>query len=233
MPRKSVALKSPRIPLSEERILKEALRQADLIGVEAVSMRKVAQALGVEAMSLYNHIANKEQMLNGMVELVMSEIYSPNTSGDWKSELRKRGVSFHLALLKHPWAAPLMESRGSGDVQLGKHNAVLGCLRRAGFSISLAHRALLTIDSYLYGFAFQETTWPYERDELPEVIAKALPQVSAEKYPHLVELMQYMSKRTRGKRKPPKAHATTPAYQEEFEFGLDMILDGFASKMGS
>jgi AcrR family transcriptional regulator len=226
MPRKVSPPKPLRVPLTRERILDEALRQADETGVDALSMRKLAQALGVEAMSLYNHVANKDQMLNGMVELVIAKIYSPNLTGHWKTELRKRGISFHTTLLQHPWAAPLMESRGSGVTQLSKHNAVLGCLRAAGFSVSTAHRVLLTVDSYLYGFGFQESTWPYRRDELPGVIQEMIPQVPQDRFPHLVELMLHMSESAQGE-KTKSLSAKDSAYQVEFEFGLDLILEGF------
>ncbi len=184
-------------------------------------MRSLASSLGVEAMSLYNHVANKEQLLNGMVELVLSAVYSPKEQGPWKRELRKRGLSFREVLVQHPWVAKLIESRHTGPVQLRAHDAVQGCLRAAGFSVQLAHRAFLTFDSYLYGFAFQEATWPHERAELPQVIDRMLPQISAADYPHIVELMHFMAQAT----KRAKAKSSR-AYQAEFEFGLDLVLDG-------
>ncbi len=216
-----------RQPLTKQRVLQTALRLADERGVESLSMRRLATELGVEAMSLYNHIANKDQMLDGMVELVMSEIYAPQAKDDWRDELRRRGNSMHVALLRHPWAAPLMESRASGSVQLTQHNAVLACLRQAGFSIPMAHRALLTLDSYLYGFAFQQTAWPYDSQQLPDVVERMLPRVSTQAYPYVVELMQYVQEKKQQKTAAPEATDQKLDFQEEFEFGLELILSSF------
>ncbi|MEA2502119.1 MAG: hypothetical protein QOD01_2230 [Actinomycetota bacterium] len=206
----------PRIPLSRERVLRSAVAFADQGGIASLSMRKLGDALGVEAMSLYNHVANKNELLDGMVDLVFSEIDLPSGGADWKTAMRERAVSARQALSRHRWAIGLMESRASpGPATLRHHDAVIGSLRHAGFSIEMAAHAYSALDSYIYGFALQEASLPFDtEEETAEVAEMIFKQFPADEYPHLTELTV--------------EHVLQPGYDygNEFEFGLDLILDG-------
>lgn len=205
-----------RVPVSRERVLRAAVKLADTGGVEALSMRKLGQALGVEAMSLYNHVVNKDDVLNGMVDLVFGEIGLPPTGTEWRSAMRQRAIAVRAGLARHPWAIGLMESRRQpGPVTLRHHDAVLGSLRAAGFSIALAAHAYSVLDSYIYGFALTQMNLPFETGEqVVEVAESMLRQFPADEYPHLTELITQ--------------HALRPGYDyaDEFEYGLDLVLDG-------
>ena len=205
-----------RIPLSRDRVLQTAVAFADEQGVASLSMRKLGEVLGVEAMSLYNHVANKDDLLNGMVDLVFSEIGLPPGGADWKTAMRERAVSARQVLSRHRWAIGLMESRTSpGPATLRHHDAVIGSLRAADFSVEMAAHAFSVLDSYIYGFALQEASLPFatkeETVELAEAIMKQMPP---DEYPHLIELTV--------------EHVLRPGYDHsnEYEFGLDLILDG-------
>ena len=209
----------PRIPLSKERVLRAAIALADEGGIESLSMRKLGQQLGVEAMSLYNHVANKDEILDGMVDVVFSEIDRPETDTDWKAAIRGRAVSARTVLARHRWATPMMESRPTpGPETLRHHDAVIGCFRRAGFSIEMTAHAYALVDNYIYGFALQEANLPAtggeEMADLAETIIEPLP---AGDYPHLVELAT--------------EYIMQPGYDfgNEFDFGLELILDGLES----
>jgi AcrR family transcriptional regulator len=206
----------PRIPLSRERVLRSAVAFADQGGIASLSMRKLGDALGVEAMSLYNHVANKSELLDGMVDLVFSEIDLPSGGAGWKTAMRQRAVSARQALSRHRWAIGLMESRASpGPATLRHHDAVIGSLRHAGFSIEMAAHAYSALDSYIYGFALQEASLPFDTaEETAEVAEMIFKQFPADEYPHLTELTV--------------EHVLQPGYDygNEFEFGLDLILDG-------
>jgi AcrR family transcriptional regulator len=209
-----------RTTLTRERVLRAALGLADEGGVESLTMRRLAKELGVEAMSLYNHVANKDDILDGIVEIVFGEIEPPPSGVDWKTAMRRRAISTRQALARHRWAVGLMESRmrpGPANVRL--HDAVLGCLRQAGFSVAMAVHAYSVQDSYIYGFALQENGFAQQRDRASlgseESLAKVmLEQLPAEQYPHIAETVG--------------GYVTGSAYDfaEEFEFGLDLILDG-------
>jgi AcrR family transcriptional regulator len=205
-----------RAPLSRERVLGAAVALADRGGIGALSMRKLAQELGVEAMSLYHHMASKEAILDGIVDVVFGEIELPSGDVGWREAMRRRAVSAREALRRHPWATALMESRATpGPANLRHHDAVLGILRNAGFSVELAAHAFAALDSYLYGFALQERNLPLEAGEQTAELAEAiLAQLPAEEYPHLVELTV--------------DHVLQPGYDfgNEFAFGLDLVLDG-------
>jgi AcrR family transcriptional regulator len=215
-----VAAKSSkkRTPLSRERVLRTAIGLADERGVQELTMRKLAKELGVEAMSLYNHVASKGDLLDGMIDIVFGEIEAPAAGGDWKAELRKRAVSTRDALRRHPWAVGEMEGRTShGPANLGLHDAVLGCLRAAGFSVEMTVHAYSVQDAYIYGFALQQTDMSSETPE--DFAAEAQRQmVDYESlladYPHLVEVVG--------------GYVATAGYDydAEFLFGLDVILDG-------
>jgi AcrR family transcriptional regulator len=206
-----------RSPLSRERVLVAAVAFADERGIASLSMRKLGEVLGVEAMSLYNHVANKDQLLDGMVDLVFGEIDLPAGKADWKTAMRERAQSARRALGRHPWAITLMSTRTSpGPATLRHHDAVIGSLRAGGFSVSLAAHAFSALDSYVYGFALQEATLPFgdTEEETVEVAKMMAAQVPADEYPHLTEFTV--------------EHILQPGYDygDEFMFGLDLILDG-------
>ena len=205
-----------RTPLSRERVLRAAVALAEAGGIEALTMRRLGQELGVEAMSLYKHVANKEDLLDGMVDVVFGEIELPPTGTDWRSAMRRRAISVRGALTRHPWATPLMQSRSRpGPATLRHHDAVIGTLRAAGFSIPLVAHAFSAIDSYVYGFALQQRSLPFETgEETAELAQSIMASFPADEYPHLVELTVQ--------------HVLQPGYDygDEFEFGLDLILDG-------
>lgn len=220
--------RTSRTPLTRERVLDAALCLADAEGLEALSMRRLGHALGVEAMSLYNHVTNKDDVLDGMVDRVMSEI---QVSEDlpWREALWERSISAHDVLLAHPWAAALIESRlAPGPERLAHHNALIGVLRRAGFPMALAYRAFLTLDSYVYGFVLQEVNWPFTRAERPDVVTSIEPLVSQEQHPHLVAMMRFVMDEAREELATARPGA---AYRAELEFGLDLILNGLAAAL--
>jgi AcrR family transcriptional regulator len=202
-----------RPPLTRERVLDAAFALADESGLEALTMRRIGKALGVEGMALYNHVANKDAILDGIVERVLAEIPRPAVEGDWKDEMRMRAVAARRLFLQHPWAIGLLEARhaGSSPTRLGYFDAVLGCLRAAGFTPTLSMRAFAILDSFIYGFILQELSLPFDdSDGLAEVGEDLLRQM-ADAYPHLTEAtIETME------------HGWD--YSEQFEFGLDLIL---------
>jgi AcrR family transcriptional regulator len=208
-----------RTPLSRDRVLRTAVARADQDGISALSMRKLGEALGVEAMSLYNHVASKSDLLDGMIDIVFSEIDLPSGDSDWKDAMRRRAISARQVLRRHPWAIGLMESRTSpGPATLRHHDAVLGCLRRAGFSIELTAHAYSLLDSYIYGFALQEAGLPFGTgEEAAEVAHQISAQFGSGQYPHLTEMAT--------------EHVLRPGYDygDEFAIGLNLILDGLAA----
>ena len=205
-----------RTPLSRARVLAAAVALADADGIESLTMRKLARHVGVEPMSLYHHVANKDEILDGMIDLVFGEIDLPHAGADWRAGLRRRAVSVRQVLSGHPWATGLMESRSSpGPATLRHHDAVIGTLRDAGFSIELAAHAFSAMDSYIYGFAMQEVSLPFDGPKtLADVAQEILDQFPADEYPHLAELTT--------------EHILRPGYDygDEYEWGLDLILDG-------
>jgi AcrR family transcriptional regulator len=207
---------SPRVPLNRDRVLRAATALADAGGIESLTMRRLGESLGVEAMSLYKHVANKDDVLDGMTDGVFAEIELPDGSSDWRTAMRERAVSVRAALARHPWATPLMQSRTSpGPATMRHHDTVIGTLRGAGFSVALAAHAFSALDSYIYGFALQQRSLPFETGEQAAEIADAiLARFPADEFPHLAELT--------------RDHVLQPGYDygHEFEFGLDLILDG-------
>jgi AcrR family transcriptional regulator len=199
-------------------VLRTAIAVADERGVQELTMRKLAKELGVEAMSLYNHVAGKSDLLDGMIDIVFGEIEAPAAGGDWKAELRKRAVSTRDALRRHPWAVGEMEGRTDhGPSNLRVHDAVLGCLRAAGFSVEMTVHAYSVQDAYIYGFALQQSDMSAETPE--DFAAEAQRQMVdyesiLSDYPHLIEVVGgYVAK-------------AGYDYDAEFLFGLDLILDG-------
>jgi AcrR family transcriptional regulator len=203
-----------RAPLSRERVVTAAMALADEKGEAGVTMRAIAARLGVEAMSLYNHVADREDILGGMVDAVFGEIDLPTSAMDWKQAMRDRAASSRTVLRRHRWAVGLMDSRRQpGPATLRHHNAVLGALRAGGFSVAMAAHAFSVIDSYLYGFVLQEVNLPFTSPaELHETAGDILRDLPADAHPHLAEIIE---------------HALRPGYDyaDEFEFGLSLILD--------
>jgi AcrR family transcriptional regulator len=201
-----------RVPLSRERVLRAAVALADRSGIESLTMRRLGQELGVEAMSLYNHVANKEAILDGVVDLVLGDIEVPPTGTHWKTAMRERAISAHEVLLAHPWAAMLIMSRFNIGRGMTRYlDATLGRLREGGFSIMGALDAWNTLDSHLYGFTLQELNLPFEVEQTRQVSADVLGRLPADEYPHVVEVITEIMQSGR---------------KEDFELGLDLILDG-------
>ena len=189
---------------------------ADKEGLDSLTMRRLGQKLGVEAMSLYNHVANKDDLLDGMVDIAFSEIDLSSNGADWKAIMRRRAMSAREMLARHPWAVGLMESRATaGPANLRHHDSVIGSLRKGGFSIDMAAHAYSLMDSYIYGFALQQMNLPVgARKQAPEAAQTFLRRFRAEEYPYLAEMVT--------------EHAMKSGYDygDEFEFGLDLILNG-------
>jgi AcrR family transcriptional regulator len=205
-----------RTPLSRERVLRAALALADAGGIESLTMRNLGQRLQVEAMSLYNHVANKDDILDGIVDLVFSEIAVKTDGGGWKRAMRRRAISARDALLRHTWAPSLMQARSKpGPATLRHNDSVLGSLREAGFTVDMAAHAFSVMDGYIYGFALQQANLPSRTSrEAAHLAGNILRELPPGEYPHLAEMIT--------------EHAMKPGYDyaEEFEFGLDLILDG-------
>jgi AcrR family transcriptional regulator len=193
---------------------------ADQNGLELLTMRKLGEAVGVEAMSLYNHVANKDDLLDGMIDIVFGEVDLPG-SGDWMPAMRDRATSLRDVLSRHRWAVGLMESRPHpGPANLRHHDAVLGNLRVAGFSIEMAAHAYSLLDSYVYGFAQTQMNLPFETPaEVAEVGEHLLREFPRDQYPNLAEMIE---------------HAMKPGYDHggEFAFGLDVVLHGIDRTVG-
>jgi AcrR family transcriptional regulator len=210
---------SPRIPLSRERVLRAAVALADERGIEELSMRKLGQQLGVEAMSLYNHVANKEDVLDGMVDFVVGEIDPPPTGTDWKTAMRERALSARRALLRHPWASRVLESRITPTPRVLEYfDSMIGLLRAGGFSIDLTHHAMHAMGSRLFGFT-QELFDDSGTDLDPEAEAIMLRTMAAN-YPHLGEMALAIS------HDEDSVVGQGCDDQFEFEFALDLLLDG-------
>ena len=210
-----------RVPLSRQRIVEAAVALADAGGFDSLSMRNLADDLDSAPMALYRHVANKDDLLDGMVDVVFGEMYPPAIRGDWKAELRKRGISARSALQHHSWAVGLMESRmHPGELSAVHHNATMGCLREAGFPFREAVHAYNLLDAYTYGFALQELTIPFETPEQSGEMAVETVGERGDEFPYLAEVVVELG--TRGY-----------DYTEEFEFGLDFILEGLARLLHS
>lgn len=204
----------PRPPLTKERVLRAAVDLAGRKGLGALTMRRLGAELGFEAMALYKHVTNKAEILDGMVELVIGEIEIPSDGADWKEAMRRRAISAREVLGAHSWAIGLLEARDSrGPAVLRYLNGVLGNLRSAGFSIENAAHAFSLLDSYVYGQVIQETSMPLGASEETTESDSPTPDQTMSEYPHLVAMYE---------------HAMTFGYtfDGEFEFGLDLILEG-------
>ncbi len=204
-----------RTPLSRARVLQVAVALADEVGRDGFSMRGLAQHLGVVPMALYKHVANKDELLDGMVDIVFGEIELPPADIDWRSAMRTRAMSMREALKRHSWAIGIMESRHPGPANLRNHDAVMGCLREAGFPFEMAIHAYSIQDAYIYGFALQERDTAFEnRDSAGEAARHRAETIETlGQYPHLVEIAE---------RLPETGYDDAV----EFSWGLDLILDG-------
>jgi AcrR family transcriptional regulator len=212
-----------RLPLTRERVLETALQLADQGGIEALSMRKLGQALGVEAMAVYYHLANKDEVLDGIVDLVFAQINLPIEGAPWKSEMRRRGISLYEVLQRHRWAIGMMEARvQAGPANLRHHDAVIGNLQAAGFSSAMVAHAYSVLDGYIYGFALTKMSLPFETPEdVEEVTQRMMETYPSTEYPHLARFVN--------------EHIMRPdyAFTEEFEYGLDLILDALERDVAS
>ncbi len=206
----------PRIRLNKDRVLRAAMQIADKSGIESLTMRKLAQKLGVEAMTLYYYMTKKDDILNGILDLVVSEIEVPSEGGNWKAALRGSAISAHQVLLRHPWACSLMLSPARvRDGRLRYMESLLGRLREAGFSANMTHHAYHALDSHILGFTMWEVGYTTGARDLPDSGAAFRREFTVERYPYLNEHMEQ--------------HATESGRDDgegEFEFGLDLILDG-------
>ena len=220
MARQTDASAAPRTPLSKERVLRAAIDLADAGGIEALSMRRLARELGVEAMSLYNHVANKDEILAGIVDLVATEIEMPE-GDDWKAAIRRSAISHRDVLVRHRWASSLQMSRqGGGPAQLRHADWLLRTLREAGLSKQLMYHAFHIVQAYVLGATVQQLNFPHRGEELAGLATSFLQQLPAGEYPDFVEhVMQHLE----------------PRHGEEggFELGLDLILDGLERARGS
>jgi AcrR family transcriptional regulator len=201
--------------LTRERVLRAALAMADESGIGSLSMRLLGSRLGVEAMSLYNHVANKDEILDGILELVVEEITIPAVGAEWRPAMKERAVSALLAFKRHPWASALMDSRiGAGPARLRYFDAMIGTLLGAGFSLELAARSFSVLDSYIYGFGHQQRSITTNDERQDKKRAKAFRDIMPEGvYPHLARMAELTMKN---------------GYDADadFEFGLTLILDG-------
>jgi AcrR family transcriptional regulator len=212
-----------RIPLSRERVLQTALKLADQGGLESLSMRKLGQELGVEAMALYYHFANKDEIVDGIVDLVFAEVELPAAGPDWRTAMRRRAVSLRDALLRHRWAIGLMESRRNpGPANLRHHDAVIGSLRAGGFDMAATATAYSLLDSYIYGFALTKMNLPFDdTSDIVEMAESMLEPFPLGEYQNLADFLT--------------EHAMKPGYDygNEFEIGLDIILDGLGRSVAA
>lgn len=216
-PERRERVSSKRVPLTRDRVLRAAIALADEGGIDGLSMRRLGQDLGVEAMSLYNHVANKEDLLTGIVDLVVSEFALPDPGADWQAAVRATAISAHDVLVEHPWAASVMLSvTGSSPARWRYMNALLGTLRRAGFSADRTDRAYHALDSHITGFTLWQVQIQAEPEDLPNLAERFLAALPGDHYPYLVEhVHQHLKDRN-------------PEDEGTFAFGLDLILDGLA-----
>jgi AcrR family transcriptional regulator len=215
MATRTISRAEPRTRLSRERVLRAAIDHADAGGLEALSMRTLAEELGVAPMALYRHVASRDDLVDGMVDIVFDEIDLPPTGADWRSAMRRRAISVRDVLSRHRWAIGLMESRvNPGPANLRHHDAVIGSLRSAGFEMAMVAHAYSLLDGYIYGFALTKMNLPFESgDDVAAVARTMLEPFPADEYPNLMAFIT--------------EHAMVPGYDfgDEFEYGLAVILD--------
>lgn len=221
MSQKSPNLTAARPPMSRERVLETAIGLADRGGIGALSMRKLAQELGVEAMTLYHYVANKDEILDGIVDMVVSEMELPPPGPDWKAAVRHTSMSAHEVLRAHPWAAALLLSPSRvSQARLRYMNALLGTLRGAGFSPEMTDHAYHALDSHVMGFTLWVVGMNLHEADLEEMATTFLAELPREELPHLAEhVEQHLKPRD-------------PGDEGDFAFGLDLILEGLARRLG-
>ena len=214
--KKPRARASARPPLTRERVLRAALTLADEIGIESLSMRRLGEALGVEAMSLYKHVTRKDDILDGIVDLVAGEIELPAVGADWKRAMRRRAISAHEVLMRHPWATMLIVSRANvGPAMLRYVDRTIGCLREAGFTYAMADHAWNAIDNHVYGFTLSKLSFPIEPQAYASMARAFLPRIPEEQFPYLHGMSRQVI----------DGHHDG---LHDFAFGLDLLLDGLA-----
>jgi AcrR family transcriptional regulator len=208
--------------LSRELVLQAAMSHADDGGIEALTMRRLAQELGVAPMALYRHVANKDDLIDGLIDVVFSEIALPSTGGDWKAAMRVRAISLRDVLARHRWAIGLMEARHNpGPANLRHHDSVIGSLRAAGFDMARVAHAYSLLDAYIYGFALTKMNLPFdENTDMAAMADQVLAPFPVDEYPNMVAFIT--------------DHAMKPGYSfgDEFEYGLDVILDALEQQPG-
>jgi AcrR family transcriptional regulator len=205
----------PRLPLNRDRILQAALELVDEGGIEALTMRGLGQALGFEAMSLYNHVANKDDVIDGLLDLVLEESEPPSAAGDWDAAIRTSAISVHDALRRHPWSCALLMSPGRiRPARLRYMDLLLGRLREAGFSAEATYSAYHVLDGHIFGFSLWETSHTYSADEIARFAESFADTITPETYPHLHEHAEQ--------------HFGEGPHREvsAFELGLDLIVAG-------
>jgi len=204
-----------RRPLSRERILRAALELVDANGIESLSMRKLGQKLGYEAMSLYNHVAGKDDLLDGVLDIVLAETTPPSPSGEWDAAIRESAISVHDALTRHPWACPLLMQPGRiRTARLRYMDQLLGRLREAGFSAETTYTAYHVLDGHIFGFALWESSHTYTAEDISNLAARFADLITLDTYPYLHEHAEQ--------------HLADGPHREvsAFELGLDLIIDG-------
>lgn len=206
--------------VTRDRAVRVAIALADVGGIESVSMRKLAAELGIEAMSLYYHVKNKSDLLDGMLDAVYDEFHSPTAIDEWREAMATRARSTREAYARHPWALGIRARRSPGPATLAHLDAVIACLRASGFSMSMTGHAMSLLDSYVQGFAQQEASLPLDSsgdigDATEDIIAQQ--ESMAESFPHLAEMAAQLILQS------------GYAYGNEFEFGLGVVLDGLAA----
>jgi AcrR family transcriptional regulator len=203
-------------------VLQAAMSHADDGGIEALTMRRLAQELGVAPMALYRHVANKDDLIDGLIDVVFSEIALPSTGGDWKAAMRVRAISLRDVLARHRWAIGLMEARHNpGPANLRHHDSVIGSLRAAGFDMARVAHAYSLLDAYIYGFALTKMNLPFdENTDMAAMADQVLAPFPVDEYPNMVAFIT--------------DHAMKPGYSfgDEFEYGLDVILDALEQQPG-
>ena len=212
---KSTGFRRDRAPLTRGRVLSAALSHADTVGLDGLSMRGLAGILGVAPMALYRHVANREDLIDAMIDVVFGEVVLPAGGADWRTAMRERGLSMRDVLTRHRWAIGLMESRRHpGPANLRHHDAVIGKLRSAGFDVAMVAHAYSLLDSYIYGFAMTQIRIPFETPaEMTAMAEDMFEPFAVNEYPNLAEFVN--------------EHVLKPGYQyvDEYEYGLDRVLD--------
>ena len=210
-----------RRPLTRDAILDAAIELADRDGLEAVTMRRLGQRVGVEAMSLYKHVADKDDVLAGIADRIAQEFVLPSRETDRRDSLRASYLEAYQVLLRHPWAAGLLESTPRpGPARLAYLEAVVGVLRDAGFSLPEVAHAFGALDSHLYGFTLQATSLPFDVAEAPETAAALAEALPPDQFPNLIAMASMVAEADDG-------------YPLDVTFGLDLILDGLARRLAS